>query len=143
MNRRDLLKGLGLSGLGLSLGGLGLRNPLAFASEGEAPKRLIVISHCHGWPYDSWKIRPSGLSTSTPWELALSDLAEGEFSAPLAPLFQHRARMLAIDGLSLATAELDVDGNRHDTGWVHSWTGNNADFSGSDIGQAQPRWTRL
>ena len=35
-------------------------------------------------------------------------------------------------GLSLASAELDLDGNRHDTGWIHAWTGANADFSGAD-----------
>jgi hypothetical protein len=42
--------------------------------------------------------------------------------------------MLPIDGLSLATAELDMDGNRHDTGWIHSWTGGWVDFSGEDSG---------
>lgn len=130
MNRRQLLKGLGFSGMGL--GALGLRGPLALGGESEAPKRLLVISHCHGWPYDSWKLRPAGLSTATPWELDLAGIALSDLSAPLAPLYAHRSRLLPIDGLSLATAELDVDGNRHDTGWVHAWTGNNADFSGAD-----------
>ena len=65
MNRRQLLKGLGFSSLGL--GTLGLRGPLALGGESEAPKRLLVISHCHGWPYDSWKLRPAGLSTTAPW----------------------------------------------------------------------------
>ena len=40
--------------------------------------------------------------------------------------------MLALDGLSLATAELDIGGNRHDRGWIHAWTGNNADFAARD-----------
>jgi hypothetical protein len=40
--------------------------------------------------------------------------------------------MVVLDGLSLATAELDMDGNRHDTGWVQAWTGAKADFSGTD-----------
>ena len=37
-----------------------------------------------------------------------------------------------VDGLSLASAELDVDGNRHDTGWIHAWTGGAAVFSTSE-----------
>lgn len=132
MNRRDLLRALGLSSAGVGLGAIGVRSPLAKAGEFEAPKRLLVISHCHGWPYDSWKMRPAGLGESVPWELDLAGLDRGAFSTPLAPLYDHRARMIAVDGLSLATAELDIDGNRHDTGWVHAWTGDNADFSGTD-----------
>ena len=39
--------------------------------------------------------------------------------------------MLVLDGISLASAELDIDGNRYDTGWVHAWTGRNAVFNGT------------
>jgi hypothetical protein len=130
MNRRAFLRSLGLTGAGVGLGAIGVRSPLARASS-EAPKRLLVISHCHGWPYDGWALRP-GLELSTPWELDLASTAVEEFSAPLAALFEHRSKMIAVDGLSLATAELDVEGNRHDKGWIHAWTGNNANFSGSD-----------
>jgi hypothetical protein len=132
MNRRHFIQSLGLTGAGLGLGtGLGA---IARAAEGDAPKRLLVISHCHGWPYDYWKMRPGGLGESTPWELDLGSLAQGEVSQVLAPLYDFRRRMIHMDGLSLATAELDVDGNRHDTGWVHAWTGDNADFSGTTTG---------
>ena len=56
MRRRDFIKGLGgLSALGV-LPGLG--GSLAFA-ENAAPKRFLLLSHCHGWPYDSWRMRPS------------------------------------------------------------------------------------
>jgi hypothetical protein len=51
--------------------------------------------------------------------------------------------MLALDGLSLATAELDMDGNRHDTGWVHAWTGDWADFSGTDTRTWSPSIDQL
>ena len=129
ISRRHLLQLGGLTALGAALPGSTLR---AFAPSPAPPRRLIVISHCHGWPYDSWKMRPKGLGESAPWELDLAGLEPGAFSAPLAPLYDHRARMIAVDGLSLATAELDIDGNRHDTGWVHAWTGDNADFSGTD-----------
>lgn len=132
MNRRNFLKGLGLSSAGVGLGAVGLRSPLASAGETEAPRRLLVISHCHGWPYDGWKLRPTGLSEDTPWEVDLNAVSLAELSAPLAELYDHRSRMIALDGLSLTSAEIDAEGNRHDKGWVHAWTGNNADFTGTD-----------
>ncbi len=131
MDRRRFLQGLGLAGAATGLSSLGLRMSMAEPGEGP-PKRLIIISHCHGWPHDSWKMRPSGTSEGETWERDLSALSAADFSAALAPLYAHRKRMLALDGLSLATAELDSDGNRHDTGWVHAWTGNYADFSSTD-----------
>lgn len=132
MQRRALLKLLGLSG---ACAGLASSEIARVMAEGEADgpiRRVIFLSHCHGWPYDAWKMRPAGKGESTPWEVDLANMSIEEFSGPLAPLFPHRQRILPIDGLSLATAELDVEGNRHDTGWVHAWTGNWVDFSGVD-----------
>ena len=118
IRRRRFLQGLGVAGLAAGIPDFGMRNVLA--AEGEAPKRLIVISHCHGWPYDAWKMRPSGVVEGAPWEVSLNELTANEFSAPMAPLYSARKRMLMLDGLSLATCELDMDGNRHDTGWVQA-----------------------
>ena len=132
ISRRDLLTQLGALSAYVGIGGLAARSLLAHADQENAPKRLLVISHCHGWPYDAWKIRPSGLSEAQPWALDLTGLDANEWSEPLSPLYAHRQRLIALDGLSLTTAELDADGNRHDTGWVHSWTGNWANFSGTD-----------
>ncbi|MEC9464990.1 MAG: DUF1552 domain-containing protein [Myxococcota bacterium] len=134
MKRRHFLKLLG------SAGAVSLCPPLVRSAlaEGEAPKRLIVLSHCHGWTYDTWKLRPSGLSPDTPWSLDLTNLAESAWSQALAPLYRHRQRMIPVDGLSLATAELDMEGNRHDTGWVQAWTGAKADFSGTDTKSTAP-----
>jgi len=129
MNRRSFMKRMGVGCAGM---GLGLQGRLAHALPDQTPRRLIIISHCHGWPYDAWKMRPEGADLTSPWELDFTATSESDFSQPLAPLFAHRHRMLALDGLSLVSAELDVDGNRHDTGWVHAWTGDQADFSGSD-----------
>jgi len=129
IDRRTFLRCLGISGAGM---GMGLRGRIAHAMPDETPRRLLVISHCHGWPYESWRLRPEGTDDATAWEMDLTSTPESTFSQPLAPLFAHRRRMLALDGLSLLSAELDVDGNRHDTGWVHAWTGDQADFSGSD-----------
>ena len=98
MKRRDFLKVLGGASAFTLCPGMGL-NALANT---EAPKRLLVLSHCHGWTYDTWKIRPDGLGTTTPWSIGLNDLAESSWSETLQPLYAHRNRMIGIDGLSLA-----------------------------------------
>ncbi|MEE2757937.1 MAG: DUF1552 domain-containing protein [Myxococcota bacterium] len=132
IHRRTFLERMGLLGLGFGLGRQGLSKALAQSNTNAPPKRLVVISHCHGWPYSSWRMRPSGLSTERPWHVELNSISADQWSKPLAPLHRHRSALVAIDGLSLATAELDMDGNRHDTGWIHAWTGGWADFSGAD-----------
>ena len=127
MKRRQFLNALGLAGLGSSLAPWEVAR--AVNRSGAAPHRLIVISHCHGWTYDTWKLRPDGLDNSSPWEVDLTTLKLSEFSPVLSPLYDHRNRIIPIDALSLATAELDADGNRHDKGFVHAWTGGWVDFS--------------
>ena len=129
MKRRDFLKFLG--GIG-ALGVLpGVGTSLAMA-EGDAPKRFLLLSHCHGWPYESWRMHPPGTSRDVSQKWMLESFDESEWSQALRPLYRHRQRLNVLDGLSLASAELDLDGNRHDTGWVHAWTGGKADFSGTD-----------
>ena len=143
MLRRDFLRRMGLAGLATGLSPLAISRALAADSLGGAPRRVIFLSHCHGWPYTAWRMRPEGLGDDQTWEFDLAGLSVDDFSQPLAPLYPHRARMLALDGLSLATAELDVDGNRHDTGWVHAWTGDWADFSGTDTRTWSPSIDQL
>ena len=129
ITRRHLLRLGGLGALGAGWPGGVLR---AFAGTAAPPRRLVVISHCHGWPYAAWRMRPAGMPEHAPWSLDLASLEPRELSAPLEPLHPHRRRLLVLDGLALATAELDAGGNRHDRGWIHAWTGNNADFSERD-----------
>ena len=129
ISRRHLLRVGGLAALGTAWPGGVLR---AAAETAAPPRRLVLISHCHGWPYADWRMRPAGMPETRPWSLDLTPLTERDLSAPLAPLHPHRRRLLVLDGLSLATAELDAGGNRHDRGWIHAWTGNNADFSARD-----------
>ena len=129
ISRRHLLRAGGLAALGTAWPGGVLR---AAAETAAPPRRLVLISHCHGWPYADWRMRPPGMRETRPWSLDLTPLTERDLSAPLAPLHPHRRRLLVLDGLSLATAELDAGGNRHDRGWIHAWTGNNADFSERD-----------
>ncbi len=130
ISRRHVLRMGALTALGTGWPGGVLR---ALAQAPAAPRRrLVVVSHCHGWPYADWRMRRAGAGDDRPWELDLGPLSPAELSRPLAPLHPHRHRVLALDGLSLATAELDGGGNRHDRGWIHAWTGNNADFAGRD-----------
>ena len=95
ISRRDLLQLGGLTALGVGLPGSLQR---AFAQSAAPTRRLVVISHCHGWPYAAWKMRPTGLSEAEPWSLDLNRLDPSEFSQPLAPLYEHRRRVLALDG---------------------------------------------
>ena len=48
MRRRDFLKLLGMAGASSGLYGLGLQQLFAADNAAGAPKRLLVISHCHG-----------------------------------------------------------------------------------------------
>ncbi|MCY4120613.1 MAG: hypothetical protein OXG72_06790, partial [Acidobacteria bacterium] len=118
ITRRRLLRLGGLAALGTGWPG-GLLQ--AFAETAAPPRRVVVISHCHGWPYAAWRMRPAGMPEAQPWSLDLAPLAENELSAPLAPLHPHRRRLLVLDGLSLASAELDAGGNRHDRGWIRDY----------------------
>ena len=126
MKRRHFLNALGIAGLSAGLSPWEIAQAMNRASG--SPRRLLIISHCHGWTYDTWKMRPAGLDMATPWEIDLAKATASEFSPALAPLYNHRTRIIPIDGLSLASAELDADGNRHDKGFVHAWTGSWVDF---------------
>ena len=139
ISRRHVLRMGGLAALGAAVPDAALR---AFAPAAP-PRRLVVVSHCHGWPYEAWRLRPPGLPADEPWTLDLTRVAEGDLSRPLAPLHPHRRRLLAVDGLSLATAELDTGGNRHDRGWIHAWTGGNADFAARDTRSVSPSLDQL
>ena len=139
MNRRELLRALGLAGVGL----VGLPAGLARGEDEGPPRRLLVLSHCHGYPYTSWRIRPEGLGDTAPWQVRLDALSSADLGPILSPLAGHASRMLALDGLSLASAEIDAEGNRHDKGWIHAWTGHQADFSGSDTRSRGPSIDQL
>ena len=123
-SRRALLQ----AGAGLALAG----PRLGRAQSAGSPKRLLLVSHCHGWTADTWRIRPDGATDSDAFSLDLTRLPEADWSQSLAPLYRHRRHLIALEGLTLLTAESDVGGNRHDRGFIHAWTGNWADFSSSD-----------
>lgn len=130
LNRRRFLSALGLTGAATAMPGRFTRRALA---GGRAPKRLIILSTCHGTVYDGWKMRPGGESDSSRWELDLSGMGSDTFSHALQPLHEHRQRMLVLDGLAMVSAEKDIPGYRHEKGWIHAWTGGQAYFTGSDL----------
>jgi hypothetical protein len=135
VDRRRFLQALGLGAASLAL-------PSRLQAQ-EAPKRLIVLSTRHGVVYDNWRIRVDGLPDDQPWSLPLWGLSEAEFSPILRPLHGVRDRLTVLDGLSLATAELDIPGYRHEKGWVHAWTGGRVLLDGSRIHARGPSIDQL
>ncbi|MEO0604725.1 MAG: DUF1552 domain-containing protein, partial [Myxococcota bacterium] len=137
MNRRQFLTALGLSGVGTAL-----PRP-SWGVTGGAPKRLIIVSTGHGTPYEHWRMRPTGEPDEASWVADLVGLEASAFSRSLAPLHAHRRRLQCLDGLSLATAELDIPGYRHEKGWLHAWTGAWAHFTGADLFSTTPSLDQL
>jgi hypothetical protein len=137
LDRRRFLTALGLGGAGAALA------PSLVRADDSAPKRLIVLSTGHGTPYEHWKMRPGSEPDEGTWVADLAGLQQAEFSRSLAPLHEHRKRLLCLDGLSLASAELDLPGYRHEKGWIHAWTGGWAHFTGADLFSTEPSLDQL
>ena len=138
LDRRRFLTAVGLAGMGA-----GLRPVASWGQAAEPPKRLIVLSSGHGTPYEHWRMRPTNQPDAGTWTADLRALQAGDFSRSLAPLHPHRNRLSVFDGLSMATAELDLPGYRHEKGWLHAWTGSWAYFTGSDLFSTQPSLDQL
>jgi len=133
MNRRRFLTALGMGA------GAGLVGRTARAATGDVPKRLVMVSTCHGTVYDHWRMRPAGAGPEgSPWVADLVDLPEEQWSRGLQPLYAHRRRLNVLDGISMVTAELDIDGYRHEKGWIHAWTGDWVSFTGSRLFATKP-----
>ena len=116
-NRRQLLKALGLGSLGTVM--LGRR--AAFAAPLEAPKRVVFFVQPHGYVPSGWKMAMPGAPTDRFAERSLARVPVEEFSHVLKPLYEHRQKILAIDGLAHTSVLADVieagrlrgDGNNH------------------------------
>jgi hypothetical protein len=123
-----------LTALGLTAGSLVVpsgRRRAAWAAEEATPKRLLILSTNHGVWYDGWKIRTGGEREDAAWSKPLQGLSASDFSEGLRPLHAYRDRMTILDGLSNATAELDLAGIGHAKGPIHAWTGNWAWLEGA------------
>lgn len=138
MNRRQFLASLGLGG-----GAAALSIPRFAKANGVPPKRLIILSSGHGIAHEHWAIRPEGYSDAAPWSLDLTAMTESEMSPSLAPLHGVRRHLNVLDGLSMATAELDISGYRHEKGWIHAWCGSWVYFTGSDLFSTTPSLDQL
>ena len=140
INRRRFLQGLGLGASALYCSGI--RQPAA-AGTVTPPKRLIIVSSSHGSVYDQWKMNPYGLPEGATGEFSLNELGAEAFSRVFEPLYPHRRRMIALEGLSMASAELDLPGYRHEKGWIHAWTGGEVAFTGADLWSSKPSIDQL
>ena len=87
------------------------------------PRRLVVVFTQHGFVYDSFKMRPNGSGEFADFDLPFADVADGDLSRVLRPFAGFKDRLLAIDGLSMASAEGDIAFNEHEKGTRHALTG--------------------
>ncbi len=118
MNRRELLKALGLGAVGASLTSFG--GGSTFAQDGAAPRRVIFWTTQHGPPRDTWKMSPPGLSGAT-GSAPLGSLAPSDFSRVYEPLHRVRDSVSIIEGLSMMSAMIDRSGsaNNHGVSWAN------------------------
>jgi hypothetical protein len=82
-------------------------------------------------------------SQNRAWEMDISSSLETEMSKVLKPLHRHRNRLLVPDGISLASVELDIEGFRHEKGWIQAWTGDWVYFMGNSIASSAPSVDQL
>lgn len=131
LNRRELLRRLGLGGLAGMAGATGLlASNDARSGELDPPQRLLVVFHKHGTVYQNWKMRRDGLDELHDGEFGLGDLAAEQFSLALRPLHRHRDNLLVLDGLALLTPYTDTISNIfHEKGQVAALTGDRIDAS--------------
>jgi len=136
VNRRRFLQALGLGAASTTLP-FWMRGATADDTTGP-PKRLIILSSGHGTVWQHWHMNPWGHPDGVQWQESLTGVAEADWSRALRPLYRHRDRLVAVDGLSMASAELDLPGYRHEKGWIHAWTGSWVHFTGDDLFSTAP-----
>jgi hypothetical protein len=105
INRRQLLKALGLAGLG---GGLAVRRPRARAADSTPPARVVFFVQPHGHIPNAWNMPIPGVPDDQFSERSLVDLAPEDFSEVLRPLHPFRERLLAIEGLAHTSVLADL-----------------------------------
>jgi hypothetical protein len=104
IHRRQLLKALGLGGIA----SLFHRGSIARAGVPEFPSRIVFYVQPHGHIPNAWNMPIPGGASDQFAERSLLDLAPGDFSPTLAPLYAYRDRLLAIEGLSHTSALADI-----------------------------------
>ena len=126
INRRNFLTAMGLASGSLFLPSLSRR---AVGAPGDPPTRLIVVVTQHGGWMPTWAMNPANNPSDAVWQQDLSGLTAAEFSPSLAPLEPYADRMIAIEGLSMVSGDIDPAGVlRHEIGQVHTLTGNEVEM---------------
>lgn len=135
IDRRQFLAAMGLASGSLFLPSL--MRP-ARGALGDPPSRLIVIVSQHGGWMPTWTMNPSANPKNAVWEQNLNDVSASAFSPSLAPLHPWRNRMVAIEGLSMVSGDIDPAGVlRHEIGQIHTLTGDSVEMvSGLPIGRS-------
>jgi hypothetical protein len=125
MNRRQFLRAMGLTTGALSLGSLG--RP-ARADTGGV-KRFVLFYTNNGVVQDRWAMPGR---TDTTWSEALPSVSSA-YSDCLVGLAPVRQQVMVAKGFGLVSAEQDnvAAGTRHETGNIHSVTGNWAEMVGN------------
>jgi hypothetical protein len=124
---------------GLSLGGAGRAR-----AQGPLP-RFLFIYNGHGWTPRAFFMRPPGLTqpswghwsdilrigagvlpNTTPenseFEFSLADVPESDASRLLAPVWAHRRKMMAFEGLAMLSTAFDMHGDAHAQNHLASFT---------------------
>lgn len=135
IERRRFLAAMGLASGSLFLPSLTRR---ASGAPSGPPRRLIVIVSQHGGWMPTWAMNPAGNPIDAVWQQDLSGLTEAEFSPSLLPLHPWRDRMIAVEGLSMVSGDIDPAGVlRHEIGQIHTLTGDEVQMvSGLPIGRS-------
>ena len=129
--RRQLLQAVGLG----AVSSLMRSEPVARAGGPAFPSRIVLYVQPHGHIPNAWKMDIPGGPTDQFAELSLTDLAQGDLSPTLQPLYAFRDRLLAIEGLSHTSALADIaavmqagsgDLNNHQIGVADTLTGTRA-----------------
>jgi hypothetical protein len=107
---------------------------LAKAQATTPPKRLLIFYTYHCNPYMNWNMRNRpGMPADKEWEFDLKATQRSEWKKVLAPLYDHRDKLLVLDTLA---QDLGLQG--HGPSNVTQWTGTrpyqSASYHGGDAG---------
>lgn len=129
VSRRQVLSSLGYAGASLYLPSFARRAQAA----PEIPRRLLIFATWHSSPYPNWIMRRPGLPATSEWELDLKTMAQNEFSAVYAPLWEHRAKLLIFDALSNAANLSHAEPQGHNGGPATVLTSSQYDRTGQRV----------
>lgn len=138
MRRRQMLRALGLGAGAMFLPSLGGRT--VRAAEGDAPRRVIILTSEHQIVGDAWQML-RGNPDAAQFEYPLDDPDPASFSEILRPLHPYRDKLTVLDGLAYLSGERNSAGvgNGHNISHLTALTGaeplSNTSAGGASIDQ--------